>query len=523
MALFSWKKQDDKQPSPPSGSAPASSGSDAAPGVPSENGQPSFSPEKASKFFQHARTVDEATNYEYAAQLWLSGIRWDPNSMEGLVGFFQTIARFNETPSGKKGVSKDVVKTVSGKGDVDRYALALLEWGQRPTESVLAVRAAEAAARLGIKAPTRWITERAFGIAVKDKKPRKDLFLKCSECFGKADAFELALGAAEHALKMDPTDGELAARIRNLAAQATMSKGGFENTGKEGGFRSNIRDAAKQRQLEDADRIVKTEDTLDRLISAAEEEMVRRPGDLPTTERYGKHLLERGRPADEEKVHALYMATFESTKQFRFREMAGDIRIRQSRRKVTELRDMLAKSPDSEMIQRMVAQAEQEHNQLEADEFKLRCENYPTDLTRKFELGKRYFALGQYHEAIEQFQEAQHEPRNRAAAMGLLGQSFQRINWNEEAVDTFRHALDIKDLLPDTLMELRYHLMTALQAKAEAEADVAAAEEADRLASAIARQQMSYRDIRTRRDAIKALLLKLRGRGDTPPSAGGAV
>ncbi len=481
-----------------------------------------FDPDKAMKFFHRAKTVDETTNYEYAVQLWLSGLRWDPNSMDGLIGFAGSIARFNDSPAGKKGIGKEVSRSVSGKSDVDRYLSALLDWGQKPGDSVLAVRAAEAAARLTLKQPTRWITERAFGIALKDKKIRKDLILKCSECFGKCDAFELALGSAEKALQIDPTDGELAARIRSLAAQATMSKGGYDKTGQEGGFRANIRDAAKQRILDDQERIVKTEDTLDRLIIAGAEELQKRPGDLPTIERYGKLLLERAKPADEEAAHKLYMQTFETTRQFRFRELAGEIKLRQLRRKVSELKDMQAKTPGNEMVERMLAQAEEEHNLLDLEEHKLRCEAYPSDLTRKFELGKRHFAMNQFHEAIEQFQEAQHEPKNRAASMTMLGLSFQHIDWNEEAIETFRHALELKDLLPDTQMELRYCLMTALQAKATTDSDVSCAEEADRLASAIARQQMSYKDIRVRREAIKSLLTKLKAprTGEPQPGAG---
>lgn len=516
MALFSWKKSnnsDGKQPPVPGGDLPAG-----APG----DGQGGFDPEKALKFFQRAKTVDETTNYEYAVGLWLSGLKWDPNNMDGLLGFFGSIARFNETPAAKKGISKDVLKAVSGKSDVDRYLNALLEWGQKPTESVYAVRAAEAAAKLTLREPTRWITERAFGQALKDRKPRKDLILKCSDCFRVCEAFELSLAAVEQAHKLDPTDGELAARMRSLAAQATMNKGGYEKTGQEGGFRANIRDAAKQRMLEDQERIVKTEDTLDRLIANTAEELAARPGDLPTIEKFGRYLLERAKPADEEKAYQLYISAFENAKQFRFREMAGDIRMRQSRRKLTELRDMLSAAPGSEDLTRMLAQAESEHAQLELREYKLRSENYPSDLVRRFELGKRYFGVGQFHEAIEQFQEAQHEPKNRAQAMALLGQAFQRISWNDEAVETFRHALDIKDLLPDTQMELRYWLMTALQAKAESDRDIAAAEEADRLASAIARQQMSYRDIRSRREAIKGILASMRGgaRPPEPPPAG---
>jgi len=501
LAIFPWKKSDGNDNKPPAGAATAGDA----------GGE--FSPVKAEKFFQHARAMFEASNYEYSAQLWLNGMRFDPNNKSGLEGFFGAIGRFMEEGGGKKTVSKDVVKSVSGKGDVDRYLASLLEWGQKPGESALAVRAAELAGKLTLTEPTLWITDRAFGLAMRDKKVSKPALLKCSEAFGRAGAFEKALVAAEQALKVDPTDGDLAAKIRSLAAQATMNKGGYDKAGQEGGFRANIRDADKQRQLEEGERIVKTEETVDRLIVAAAEELAKRPSDLPTIERYCKLLLERAKPADEEKAYQLYMQSYKEFTQFRFREMAGDVKIRQSRRKVSELKLMLEQSPGSELVQRMLSQAELEHLELELTEFKLRVDNYPSDLSRRYELGRRYHAIGKFHEAIEQFQESQHDPRNRITSLLMLGQSFQAISWNDEAIDTFRQASDLKDLLPDTLMEIRYHLMTALQAKAESESDVSLAEEADRLASQIARQQMSYKDIRNRREAIKNLLTRIKTRG----------
>jgi tetratricopeptide (TPR) repeat protein len=505
LPIFPWKKSDDAQPAAAGAAQPSADAVE-------------FSPVKAEKFFQHARAMFDASNYEYSVQLWLNGMRFDPNNVSGLEGFFSAIDRFNAESAGKKSVSKDVVKSVSGKSDVDKYLYSLLEWGQKPFDSGLAVRAAESAAKLTLKDPTFWITERAFGLALKDKKVRKDYLLKCADCYMKADNYDRALSASEQALKVDPTDGELAGRIRSLAAQATMNRGGYNKTGQAGGFRDNIRNADAQRQLEEADRIVKTDETIDRLLSNAAEELAKRPEDLPTIEKYAKLLLERGRPSDEEKAYQVYIQAFEKFTQFRFRELAGDIKVRQSRRYVSELRVMLEKSPDSADIKRMYDQAAAEHAGLELSEHKLRVENYPSDLARRFELGKRYFTVGQYHEAIEQFQEAQHDPRNRVMAMAMLGQSFHKIGWNEEAIDTFRQVSEIKDLLPDQQMELRYYLMIALQARAQADNDIPSAEEADRLASLIARQQMGYKDVRARRDAIKLILSKLKGPRENPPA-----
>lgn len=500
LALFGSSKKDETAKATEKAAAPATGAS--AP--------ESYSPEKAQRFFHHARSVHDTGNYEYAMKLWLDGLRWDPASMGGVDGFFKAAASFLNETGGKKGVGKEVMRGVSGKGDVDRYLLGLLEWSMKPTDAVLAVRALEMTAKVRITEIGVWVGERAIGAIMKEKKVRKDLLVRVAEQLAALGAADKAIVAAEQAQKLDQTDGELAAFIRSLAAQATMSKGGYDQTGQAGGFRSNIRDADKQRKLDEGERIVKTDETLHRLLSDAENEHIKRPDDVPSMEKYAKLLSERGRPQDEEKAHALYMQAFEISKAFRWREMAGALRIRQARRKPLELKKMLDNMPGNEMIQRMYDQAVREGIELEAAEIRLQMEAYPTDLTRKFELGKRYFQLEKFQESIELFQEAQHEPRNRAVALSLLGQSFLKIGWADEGVGALRTALEIKDLPAEVNLDLRYWLMSALQAKGEMDRDLEAALEADRLASSIALQQIGYMDIRQRRDAIKKLLSELR-------------
>ncbi len=501
MALFGKKP-----PEPPAGGPPAGDegGDNKAPIV--------FSPEKATKFFEHARTVEETGNYPYAIQLWLNGLRWDPGSMTGLQGFFAAVPKFLSEPASKKGIDKDIRKSVSGRGDIDKFLSGILDWALEPKEAPLAVRAFEASAKLGLPEPTRWIGERAFATATMQPKPRKDLVMKCVEAFQRIGAFDKAILAAEAAYRIDPSDGALGAHIRTLAAQATMARGGYDNTGEAGGYRQNIRDADKQRKLEDADRIVKTEDTLDRLIASAAEDYQAKPGDFPTIDRYGKLLLERGRPQDEERAFKLFSEAHDATKQFRYREQAGDIRLRQSRRKLVELADMMDKAPGNERVQRMHAQAHLDHVTLELGEHQLRVAAYPTDLVRKFELGKRYFAAGKYNESIDLLQESQQDPKNRAPSLLYLGQAFLNIKWNDEAVETFRRALEMREISPEMGLELRYWLMVALESRATESRDLASVEEADKIASSIAVQSISFKDIRVRREAIKKLLAELRAK-----------
>lgn len=509
LAIFGWKKSGEQKPAAgPGGGSTNGGGPPAATG---EGEAPQYQPEKAKRFFEHAKTMQNASNYEYAIQLWLNGLRLDPGNMEALQGFFGSCASFLNDEAGKKGVSKDTLKAFGGKGDIERLLLSLLEWGTKPLETANAVRAVESAAKLNLPEPTFWLGERAIKLAQLDKKPRKDLFVKLMESFKAVGAYDLAVQAGEGARKLDPTDGPLAAEIRNMAAQATMTRGGYDQTGKAGGFRANVRDAEKQKLLEDQDRIVKTAESKDRVIAAAQEDYERRSQDQGAIDKYARALLDRGRPEDEERATAILNKAFEETHQIRWRLAAGEIRLRQAKRKVTALRNAAEANPDDAAVAAAAREATAEFLRQEIEHLKVRAEAYPTDLSVKFELGRRHFHLEDYETAINLFQDAQGEPKNKVASLSMLGQSFLKIGYVDEAMVTFRQALDGKDVLPDLQMELRYWLMTSLQAKAEESKDLASAEEAEKLASAISIQQFNYRDVRQRREAIKKLIASIKG------------
>jgi len=467
-------------------------------------------PAKARKFFEHARTVHETTNYEYAMQSWLRGLRFDPTDMNGLEGFFTSCAMF--LGSGKGKLSKETARIFDGKGDVEKFLLAILAWGSKPTDAPAAVRAAELGAKLDLGEQVYWIAERAIPVTLGEKKPRKDLLLKLVDITQKVGAYDLAVRAGEAAMRMDPTDSDLQNRMRNMSAQATMSRGGFDDVGQEGGFRKNIRDSAKQRQLEEEERIVKTEDVKDRVVLAAEAALKERPDDFPTIAKLIRALRERGKPEDEQRAVRVAMDAYQKTKQFRFRQEAGELKLRMARRKLEEYRDRAAQNPEDAAAQEALAKAERKFLEMELVELNARVANYPTDLGLKYELGRRQFEVGDYEAAIALFQESKNDSRHRSGSLRYLGASFEKIGWHDEAIATYRQALEQHaDENNELGMELRYGLMGALVDKAEREKSLAAAEEADKLASAIAIQQISYKDIKRQRDRIKQTIGSLRG------------
>jgi tetratricopeptide (TPR) repeat protein len=500
LALFGKKKPD--EPAPQGGG-----GSDKPP----PGGDGGFEPEKAKRFFEHARTMHDSTQYEYAVSLWLQGIRLDPHNVSAVDSMLRSAQSFVNSPSGKKGASKDTIRLFSERTEVNRYALALLDWALRIKDPPSAVRAAEAGAKMSLPEPTFFIGEMAFNVIRGEKKPRKDLLIKLMDIFSKIGAFEKAVEVGEAAKMADPTDGALAAAVRNLSAQQTMSRGGYEQSGQAGGFKANIRDFDKQRRIDESDRIVRTEEATDRLVREAGEEVARNPDDVNSIRIYATRLLERGKIEDEDEAFKLLEKAYARTRQFMFRQKAGEIRMRRARRVLMQHKEAAEASPQNAALVDVYAKAKAKFLAMEIEEFRAQVDAYPTDLAIKFELGRRLFDAGQFEEAIPLFQESQNDAKTRIQSMVYLGKAFLNIRFLDGAVQTYRQALEAHKGTDDEIaMDLRYGLVAALKAHAEEERDLAAAEEADKLASAIAVRQFNYRDIRSLREQLKKLITELK-------------
>lgn len=478
-------------------------------------------PKKAESFFKHAHAMHETTNFEYAMTLWLQGLRQDPTNMRALESFWESCQAFIAKRQ-KFGATKEQEKNFGGKSSappaVERLLVALLGWGTKPLDSVAGLKVVEALTKvegIDLSEQIYWVGEKALLTARREKKPKKETFVKLKDLFVEAGVFALAVKAGEAAVELDPTDGALQAEVRNLSAQATMSSGGYEETGQAGGFRANIRDTSKQRELEEEERIVKTEDVIERAILRAKADYESRPQDTSAIQRYARALLDRGTPADEKAAFALLSKAYEETHEFRFRQQAGEIKIRQGRRKVALLRKEAESETASPEAKELYAKGQRALLKLEAEEYALRVRAYPTDLGYKFELGKRYFELGKLQEAIELFQVARDEPKRRAECLSYLGRAFLELGWQVEAIDMLREAIEAHEVPSDeTGRELRYGLMRALENKAREERGLEAAEEASRIASGIAVEQISFKDIRERRASLQELVRELRAGGN---------
>ena len=470
-----------------------------------------FSPKKAKAFFDHARTAHEAENYEYAMLNWLKGLAWDPSSMEGLNNFLKSAEIFTVTKP-KKGVSKETKSGIStSKGDLGKYISALLEFGLKRMDTSNAIKVTSSAAKINLTEPTKMLGEHALKLALNDQKPKKDMFVKLLDAFEAVLAYKLAAVAGENACRLDAGDADLQHRVRNMLAQSTMTSGGYDD-GEKGGFRKNIRNADAQVKLEQEDSVAQTDSTKDAILIRTQNEYEQRPDDIPTLEKYAKALLSRGKGADELKALTLYTQAAKLTGSFRFRKQAGDIQVMRARRTLDKIAAAAQANPEDMEAKEKLEKATKQFNNLQVDELKLQVENYPTDLGLKYKLGNILYQRGEYNDAIEQFQLAQSDPKIRRHVLNLMGKSFRALGgWEDAAITTYEQALDgISDDNSELGMDVRYGLMDALAAKAQKDRDSEAAERADKLAAGLAIQQFNYRDVRDRREQIKALLIDLK-------------
>jgi len=97
----------------------------------------------------------------------------------------------------------------------------------------------------------------------------------------------------------------------------------------------------------------------------------------------------------------------------------------------------------TEESQELVGQMREQLNRLELDIYQQRNERHPAEARWKFELGVRLKRAGNYKEAIKLLQQVQGDPRQQAAAVLELGESFQHLKKYQQALDYYQQAAQL--------------------------------------------------------------------------------
>ena len=501
--IFPWKKGGGDDASTPD---PAGKPAKGAPQQPQ--------PEKAAKFMQHAVSIAQTGNFEYALQLFGQALRLDPTNMAIHHAMYENAAKFVQG-GGKPASGKDVKTIDDGSGNFAKFAAAEYIWMRDLNNLPAGMKVIEFAGKLDLEEVGQWLAPKLLNMirAQQARKASKALWVQGKTAFAAVNAWNEAFTCGEEAVKMDPSDSNLMAELKQLTAARAIQQGGYDRTSDQpGGFRANVRDADKQKQLQEQESLSGGADVEARNLERARKDYEEKPDVPEHVQKYAMLLRKQGTPEAEAAAFKVYLDGFQRLGEYRFRMAAGDMRIAQSRKKVRAAQERASANPADGSLQEAAQAARKANLELEAKEFAERMEKYPTDCGIKMEVGRIRFELGQFDDAMPCFQQAKDEAKYRVVAAHMLGRCFAAQNWHSEAVGEFKEAIQVLDAgNVERELDIKYDLMNSLIELARAEKDAQAARDAAEICSYILRKNIAYRDIRDRRKHVDALVKEIVG------------
>lgn len=454
-------------------------------------------PGKGKAFFDRAKTVAESGNYDYAIDMYIEGLNREPTNIAEHQAL-RDIALHRKIKGGKAAGGLLGPKSPY-KGKTPKEAMLNAEWilakdpGNIPSMLTM-VRNADLA---GYRDVVMWVAPILVGANRTNKSPKKDIFLELADIYKKHDEFLKATECVNHALEMSPTDMDLIARIKDLAAQETLRKGKYEGAQS---FKDSIKDAAATKDLLQEENIVKSEDYRLKMIEKARSEYEANPKEVQNISKLSAALVAMDDEQYENEAVGVLDKAYKELKVYRFKLAIGDIKMKQMKRNIGILKEALKLDPADKDTERSLVEALKERLAFELEEFKERADHFPTDMAVQYQYGLRLYEAKRFDDAIGIMQLAQNNPRHRVDALHILGRAFLTQGMKPEALETLKKAIDEYDLAEtgdQKSKELHYWLARVYE-------DVGQIQNAINTYSQITQWDFNFRDARQRLAALRA-------------------
>ncbi|HVU07057.1 MAG TPA: hypothetical protein VHG89_00780 [Verrucomicrobiae bacterium] len=452
---------------------------------------------EARTLYTKANEAIQRENLDYAIALYNQVLEKEPGFYEGRKAL--RAAQFKKAGSGGGGFFKKMLSGAGSsplvaKGQIalrsnPAHALAIAEQilNTDPNSSGGHKLIVEAGATLELPRTVALSYETLAKNSPKDKNLAIE-FAHAVSAIGEGSRAEKILMDLQREM---PNDGELNQALKNLSARKTLNEGGYSalESGK-GSFRDILKNKAEAVSLEQEKRVVKTEDTAERLIGEYEARMQTEPNNL-------KIIRELAKLYTEKKQFDKAMELYDRIKNS---EMGNDPSLERQmadtivRRYDFQLEQLNSAAPN---YAEQSAKLQAEKLNFQITECQKRVEKYPTDLAIRFEMGQLYLQAGKINEAIQELQKAQGNPHKRIAAMGCLAQCYAKKKMFDFAARTLQNAIKEKPVFDDEKKELTYNLGCVLESMGKKE-------EAIEQFKLIYEMDIGYKDVAAKVDAYYA-------------------
>jgi tetratricopeptide (TPR) repeat protein len=456
----------------------------------------------ARMLFTKGSEAVQRENLDYAISLLSQTLEKEPAFYEGRKAL--RAAQFKKAGGGSGGFFK---KMLSGAGSSPQVAKAKIALNKNPGEAMAIAEQIlntdpnnSSAHRIIVDAANALELPHtavlSYETLVKNSPKDRDLAIEFAHALAAAgDVSESENNRGEKILmdllRENPNDGDLNKALKNLSARKTLDQGGYGALEKGGGsYRDILKNKTEAASLEQQNRVVKTEDTTERLISEYEARRQTEPNNLKLVRSLAELYTQK-----KQFERALELFT-----RIKNSEMGNDPSldtaiantiVRRFDHQIAELNPFEADHPEQ------VAKLRAEKLDFQLAECQKRVEKFPTDLAIRYEMGVLYFQAGKIGEAIQELQKAQSNPHKRLAAMGYLAQCYGRRKMFDLAARTLQNAIKEKPVFDEEKKDLVYNLGLMLE-------NMGKKEEAIEQFKIIYETDIGYKDVAAKVDAFYA-------------------
>ncbi len=408
--------------------------------------------------YEKGKIAFQRNNCDYAISILSGVLKMEP-------GFFEArealrAAQFKKSGGGQTGFFK---KMLGGATSQPALTKAQLSVRSKPLEAIEAAeeilssdpQSAGAHKLLADAALIAGLVKTAIlslEIVYKANPKDREVAMELADAYTQGGHNDKAEKVYADLLRLRPNDPELLQLIKNVSARQTLHEGGYEGVAESGGsFRDILKNKDEAISLEQASRVVKSEDVTQNLINEYEARLRSEPANLKVMRNIADLYVQK-KDFDRALQYLERIKATDGGTDPSLEKNIADVRLKKFENEKAQL-DTGAADYDQR-----VAEIEAQKVAFQLEACRQRAEKYPTDLQIRFELGQLYFNAGKISEAIQEFQKAQNNPQRRLASIMYLGRCFGKRGMNDMAARKFQDALKEKLTFDDEKKEMLYEL-----------------------------------------------------------------
>jgi tetratricopeptide (TPR) repeat protein len=413
--------------------------------------------------FQKGNDALLRENYDYAIDLFNQVLTKEPTLFEARKAL--RTAQVNKSGGGG-GFFKKAWSSASSQPQVAKAKLALQK---NPAEALQIAEqilngdpANSGAHRIVVEAATAMEMPRtavmSLDILLKNSPKDKTLAIQFANTLAETGDGKRAEKILMDLAQAMPNDNEVFMALKDLSARKTLNEGGYETLqdGK-GSFRDALRNEKEAVSLEQENRVQKSEDHSQNLITEYETRLKAEPNNLKLLRNLAELYTQKKQFDRALEYYELIKATDAGSSDAAIERLIGEIKVRQLDHELSQLNPTAPDHVDK------VARLNAEKVEFQINECKKRVERFPTDLAIRFEMGVLYFQAGKIGEAIQEFQKSQSNPNKKIPSMNYLAQCFAKRKMFDLAAKNLQSAIKEKPVFDEEKKDLIYNLGTVLE------------------------------------------------------------